>query len=144
MVVRASPHALTSLTSLTSLTFNDYQPSFALPILGCVPGLVYLAFSSQNEPAPISERFAHDVVRLDVGPLMHIDRGHILGKAIQTYLAEIRNTTDLIHAEWAGISAQPGPENGPDVLWEHPGRFLLRNRRGRPVTVPLQARPDRL
>lgn len=43
MVVRASTHAR------TSLTFNNYQPGFSLPILGCASGLVALAFAAPDE-----------------------------------------------------------------------------------------------
>lgn len=37
MVIGASTHAM------TSLTFNDYQPGYAMPVLECSAGLVYLA-----------------------------------------------------------------------------------------------------
>lgn len=43
MIVRDSTHGL------TSLTFSNYHPGFALPILGCASGLVYLAFASAEE-----------------------------------------------------------------------------------------------
>jgi IclR family mhp operon transcriptional activator len=43
MIIRDSTH------SLTSLTFNQYYPGYALPILECAAGLVYLAFASAEE-----------------------------------------------------------------------------------------------
>lgn len=43
MILRASTH------SLTSLTFNAYFPGYALPILECAAGLVYLAFAKPEE-----------------------------------------------------------------------------------------------
>jgi IclR family transcriptional regulator, mhp operon transcriptional activator len=43
MVIRDSTHAQ------TSLTFNNYYPGYALPILECAAGLVYLAFADPAE-----------------------------------------------------------------------------------------------
>lgn len=43
MVLRDSTHAQ------TSLTFNAYFPGYAMPILGCAAGLVYLAFAADEE-----------------------------------------------------------------------------------------------
>lgn len=43
MIIRDSTHAL------TSLTFNNYYPGYALPILECASGLVYLAYAPQQE-----------------------------------------------------------------------------------------------
>lgn len=43
MVLRASTHAQ------TSLTFNAYFPGYAMPILACAAGLVYLAFADPTE-----------------------------------------------------------------------------------------------
>ncbi len=43
MVLRASTHAQ------TSLTFNAYFPGYAIPILACAAGLVYLAFADRAE-----------------------------------------------------------------------------------------------
>lgn len=43
MVLRDSTH------SQTSLTFNAYFPGYAMPILACAAGLVYLAFADEAE-----------------------------------------------------------------------------------------------
>lgn len=43
MVLRESTHAQ------TSLTFNAYFPGFAMPILACAAGLVYLAYADAEE-----------------------------------------------------------------------------------------------
>lgn len=43
MVLRDSTHAQ------TSLTFNAYFPGYAMPILACAAGLVYLAFADKEE-----------------------------------------------------------------------------------------------
>lgn len=43
MVLRDSTHAQ------TSLTFNAYFPGFAMPILACAAGLVYLAYADPDE-----------------------------------------------------------------------------------------------
>lgn len=43
MVLRDSTHAQ------TSLTFNAYFPGYAMPILGCAAGLVYLAYADADE-----------------------------------------------------------------------------------------------
>ncbi len=43
MVIRDSTH------SQTSLTFNTYFPGYAMPILACAAGLVYLAFAPTEE-----------------------------------------------------------------------------------------------
>ncbi|MET0250236.1 MAG: helix-turn-helix domain-containing protein, partial [Sphingobium sp.] len=43
MVLRDSTHAQ------TSLTFNAYFPGFAMPILACAAGLVYLAYADAEE-----------------------------------------------------------------------------------------------
>lgn len=41
MVIGASTH------SMTSLTFNNYQPGYAMPILECAAGLIFLAHCDQ-------------------------------------------------------------------------------------------------
>lgn len=43
MVLRDSTH------SQTSLTFNAYFPGFAMPVLACAAGLVYLAYADKQE-----------------------------------------------------------------------------------------------
>ena len=47
MVIRDSTHAL------TALTFNNYFPGYALPVLECAAGLVYLANIPDGERADI-------------------------------------------------------------------------------------------
>lgn len=47
MVIRDSTHAM------TTLTFNDYFPGYAIPILECASGLVYLAHMPPEERASI-------------------------------------------------------------------------------------------
>jgi IclR family transcriptional regulator, mhp operon transcriptional activator len=43
MIIRDSTH------SLTTLTFNSYYPGYALPILECAAGLVYLSYLPDDE-----------------------------------------------------------------------------------------------
>jgi IclR family mhp operon transcriptional activator len=52
MVLRDSTH------SLTSLTFNEYHPGYAMPILDCAAGLVYLAFTAESERQTILSNLA--------------------------------------------------------------------------------------
>lgn len=52
MVLRDSTH------SLTSLTFNEYHPGFAMPILECASGIVYLAFCEESERQTILSHIA--------------------------------------------------------------------------------------
>jgi IclR family transcriptional regulator, mhp operon transcriptional activator len=47
MVIRDSTHAL------TALTFSNYYPGFALPVLECASGLVYLSHMPEEELASI-------------------------------------------------------------------------------------------
>ncbi len=47
MVIRDSTH------SLTALTFNNYYPGYAIPIIECAAGLVYLAHLSDEERVAI-------------------------------------------------------------------------------------------
>jgi IclR family mhp operon transcriptional activator len=83
MIVRASTHAQ------TSLTFNDYQPGFALPVLGCASGLVYLAFADQKERSLILNGLRLMSADIDIEPLLHIERGYILGKVSEDGFALI-------------------------------------------------------
>lgn len=53
MVLRDSTHAQ------TSLTFNAYFPGYALPILGCAAGLVYLAFTDPAERKGLLDGLAY-------------------------------------------------------------------------------------
>lgn len=43
MIIRDSTHAL------TSMTFSTYFPGYALPVLECASGLVYLSYAPQEE-----------------------------------------------------------------------------------------------
>ena len=47
MVIRDSTHAL------TALTFNNYHPGYAMPVLECAAGLVYLASLPEDERAGV-------------------------------------------------------------------------------------------
>lgn len=53
MVLRDSTHAQ------TSLTFNAYFPGYAMPILACAAGLVYLAFADRQESESVFASLAY-------------------------------------------------------------------------------------
>ena len=53
MVIRDSTHAQ------TSLTFNTYFPGYAMPILDCAAGLVYLAFAPGEERDTVLDSLAY-------------------------------------------------------------------------------------
>src|SRR3546814_5758326 len=65
MVIRDSTHAQ------TSLTFNAYYPGYAVPILDCAAGHVYLAYAREEEReslldslAPLGDRDTHHMMPL--------------------------------------------------------------------------------
>jgi len=53
MVIRDSTH------SQTSLTFNTYFPGYAMPILDCAAGLVYLAFAPAEERETVLDSLSY-------------------------------------------------------------------------------------
>lgn len=53
MVLRDSTHAQ------TSLTFNAYYPGYAMPILGCAAGLVYLSWAEPDERENVLDGLAY-------------------------------------------------------------------------------------
>src|SRR3546814_19494664 len=65
MVIRDSTHAQ------TSLTFNAYYPGYAVPILDCAAGHVYLAYAREEEReslldslARLGDRDTHHMLQL--------------------------------------------------------------------------------
>ncbi|PKP92483.1 MAG: IclR family transcriptional regulator [Alphaproteobacteria bacterium HGW-Alphaproteobacteria-16] len=62
MVIRDSTHAL------TALTFSNYYPGFALPVLECASGLVYLSHMPKEELASI----LHTLALMDRNRSRHI------------------------------------------------------------------------
>lgn len=98
MVVQDSTH------SLTSLTFNNYHPGFALPILACASGLVYLAYAPPEERAMVIAGL-RQAPGFDTGALLMFENDYLTHKIRSDGFAmHIRNQHTLNPGKTSSIS----------------------------------------